>query len=105
VCYVQEAKAAVEKLHRCAAVHVETIPVCHARGKVKVWEGEVEVFALEGTKEADCCFVWSYIDQRSTRREFISVPAVPPILTPSAAVKAVLEWESKNEEPRRGRKF
>ena len=56
----------------------------------------MEVFALEGSSEADCCFVWSYNnDTANGKLEFVSVPAIPPILTPYEAVLAVLEWEAK----------
>jgi hypothetical protein len=47
--YISEAKAAVERLHRCKAIHVETIPVHHWQSHEVHWEGDVEVFALEGS--------------------------------------------------------
>src|SRR5687767_10673883 len=96
MCYISEAKAAVERLHRCNAIHVETIPINGRQTLLKQWVGDVEVFALEGCAEADCCFVWSYRnDTENGKREFVSVPAIPPIVTPSKAVLAVVEWEAK----------
>src|SRR5688572_25758774 len=90
MCYISEAKAAVERLHRCKAIHVETVPVSQHRAGNKLGNGNVEVFVLEGSSEADCCFVWGHVNAENDELEFTSVPAVDPIVTPSKAVLAVL---------------
>ena len=66
------------------------------RGDGRHWKGDVEVFALDGSPEADCCFVWSFNnEQNGGKREFVSFPAVPPILSAAKAIVAVLEWEAR----------
>ena len=95
--YLLQARHAVERLHQCTAVHVETVPVRHSRGDQTIFEGDVEVFTLEGFKGADCCYVWGFRHKDEPGKfEFISVPAGKNLLTPTAAVLAVLEWEKKH---------
>ena len=100
MCYISEARAAVERLHRCKAIYVETVPVSHHKTGNKLGDLNVEIFALEGCSEADCCFVWSHLNGEKDKLEFTSVPAVYPIVTPSKAVLAVLEWEAKMAKKR-----
>lgn len=96
--YLLQAKEAVRRLHRCEAFHVETVHVRESRGGKVVWDSPVEVFALDGCRESDCCFVWSYVNQQAEGKlEFISVPAVDPITTPTKAVLSVLEWEARGK--------
>jgi hypothetical protein len=95
--YFVEAKQAVERLHHCTAVHVETVRVRHADATTVIWDGDVEVFALEGFRGADCCYVWGFDNEREGGKlEFISVPAARNTTTPLAAVVAVVDWEKNH---------
>lgn len=96
MCYISDAKAAVQRLHNCTAVHVETVPVSQSHNGDTIWDGNVEVFALEGCVEADCCYVWGRPGDRRNTQDFISVPASREAKTPTAAILAVLEWEAKH---------
>jgi hypothetical protein len=93
---LSEAKLAIERLHRCAAQHVETVRVREYCVGRKIWDADVEVFQLEGYAVADRSYVWGYQNEhRNGALDFISVPATASITTASAAVVAVLAWEEK----------
>jgi hypothetical protein len=44
----KQLKEAVERMHNCAAVLVEAVPVSETFGDRPVWEGLVHVFDLKG---------------------------------------------------------
>ena len=94
--YLKQAQQAIEGLHLCDARHIATVRVCEHNAGRKIWDGDVEVFQLQGFASADRSYVWGYSnEQRNGALDFISVPATPPITTPAAAVLAVLAWEEK----------
>ena len=60
------------------------------------YEGKVEVFQLYSHPEARRCYAWSYVtDEKSGRRKFHAVLAVPPISSALDAVRAVIaaDWQ------------
>jgi hypothetical protein len=94
--YLSQAKHAVERLHLCAANHVETVRVCEYSVGRKIWDADVEIFDLQGYAVAERSYVWGYQNEkRNGDLDFISVPATPSITNASAAVAAVLAWEEK----------
>ena len=44
---IEDIKDAVEEIHLCKATHVESVPLVEMFRGEKVWEGVVEVFAIE----------------------------------------------------------
>src|SRR5947209_5574889 len=62
---------AVEVMHQCKAVHVESVPVIEMFGKKTVWEGVVEVFNITGHPKAERCYAWSFPEGTETR--FVTV--------------------------------
>ena len=94
VSYLEQARQALRGLHRCEVQHIETVHVCEDR--VGSWDGDVEVFQLQGFPLADRSYAWGYRnDKRNGELDFISVPETSMITTPSAAVLAVLTWEKR----------
>jgi len=54
--YLDLLQVAIQHLHACGAIHGQTVPVHDVfRGKT-VWQGEVEVFDLEGGAKANRCY-------------------------------------------------
>jgi hypothetical protein len=100
--YLPQAQQAVQRLHKCTAVHVETVRVRHTTGREVICDADVEVFALDGSHEADCCYVWAFEnEQQPGKLEVVSVPATSGMTTPSAAVLAVVDWEKRYSNGRR----
>lgn len=61
-----------------------------------VWEGEVQVFDLEGHPTASRCYAWSHATE-GERRRFYTVLHVPPVDSPAAAVRAAIVARAKGE--------
>ena len=76
-------------LHGCESRHVETAHVLEMMDGQTVWQGDVEVFDLEGHPRAARAFAWSWIDDAGERHH-IAVLNVPPIDTPREAVQAAI---------------
>ena len=83
---IEKLKDAVQVMHRCSAVHVQTVPVVEIFGKETVWEGVVEVFDITGHPKAKRCYAWSYLEGAET--QFVTVLEIPPVSSPQTAVRA-----------------
>lgn len=77
---------AFRDLHSCEAKHLETVPVLEQFQGKKVWEGEVEVFALLGHPKATRGYAWAAQD--GSQSDVTAVLEIPPIIDPKTAVKA-----------------
>ena len=51
---------AIRDLHGCESTHSYSAPVKETFEGQTVWEGVVEVFALQGHSTATRCYVWSH---------------------------------------------
>src|SRR5688572_13936971 len=91
---LEKLRDAVQVMHRCSAVHVESVPVVEMFRSQKVWEGVVEVFDLTGHPKAKRCYAWSYPDGKETR--FVAVLEVPPVESPQTAVRAAIVAQTKS---------
>lgn len=54
-----------------------------------VWEGEVQVFDLEGHPEANRCYAWTAETDEGGERVY-AVLHIPPVDSPEAAVRAAI---------------
>ncbi|MGO8837553.1 MAG: hypothetical protein ACLQAH_05210 [Limisphaerales bacterium] len=92
--YLERLLLAVQHLHNCDAVHVRSVPVTESfQGRV-IWDGEVEVFTLRDHPKARTCYAWSRADGTHDEHEkFITVLELPPVDSPSAAVKVAIASE------------
>ncbi len=57
--YIERLRAAVEHMHKCFAVHAESIPVQEVFQGKTVWQGEVERFLLMNHPKATIAYAWS----------------------------------------------
>ena len=92
--YLQRLTESILSLHGCEAKHVATTPVKEEfRGKV-VFDGEVEVFELDGHPTAKRVFAWGYENPSDPAKlEVTTVLAVPPVSSEIAAVRAAIAAE------------
>ena len=65
-----------------------------------VWEGVVEVFALQGHPTATRCYVWSHTVDGSEKRRFVAVLHQGPVNSPKAAVRAAIIEEGRSSNRR-----
>jgi len=85
----------IRHLHNCEATHLETVPVKEIFRGQTVWEGEVEVFAVDHPK-AKKCYAWSY-NQGQPDERFTTVLEVPPVESPITAVRASIVADLKKK--------
>ena len=63
-----------------------------------IWEGEVEVFDLEGHRAASRIFAWAYdYEDADKPTQHLTVLQIPPATTPENAVKAAIVSEHGKE--------
>jgi hypothetical protein len=95
--YIAEIQAAFLKLHGCDAVYLETVPVVEEFQGKTIWQGDVEVFDLEGHPKATRGYGWSHVTgEHDQGRRYFTVLELPPVDSPQTAVKAAIMSEIKN---------
>lgn len=87
---------AVGRLHGASARWIEAVPVREEwRGEV-AWEGEVQVFELDGHPEAARAYAWTHeADSGDTRT--VAVLGKPPVNSARDAVRAAIVAEHRGE--------
>jgi hypothetical protein len=80
---------AILAIHGCHSEHAWTASVKEAREGRIVWDGKVEVFTLTAHPTATEAFAWNYRTD-DDRMQSVAVLKVPPIETPSDAVRAAI---------------
>lgn len=83
-----ELKGAVEKLYGCTAHFAQSVPVREMFEGKPVCEGVVHIFKLVAHPKANLAYAWSSPEEGSEKRRFFSVLHIPPIDSPTAALRA-----------------
>jgi hypothetical protein len=94
--YLARLQVAVSQLHNCGSVWRESVPVTEIfRGKT-LWNGDVEVFDLNGHPKAKRAFGWSHPEGEGNKGErFVAVLEIPPVDSPQTAVKMAIYSDIK----------
>ena len=80
----------VQRLHKCQAVHCETVPVDEtSHGKTR-WRGNVEIFELKGHPKAKRCFAWLHEEGKTKR--YMALLESRAVASPESAVLAVFAF-------------
>jgi hypothetical protein len=87
--YIQAVQDAIRHMHGCGSRHVATVPVLEAFQGKTVWQGDVEVFDLEGHPKARQCFPWGYQDDAG-KWQYVAVLKISPADSPQNAVRAYI---------------
>lgn len=94
--YLVELAVAIRKNHGCEATFCNFVAVTELFRNKVAWQGEVAVFAISGHPKAKFCYAWGYPpDDAAKNREIITVLAVPPVVSPEAAVKVAIASTTK----------
>jgi hypothetical protein len=83
--YLNLLAMAFRDLHSCEAKHLETVSVLEQYQEKKVWEGEVEVFALSGHPKATRGYAWA--TQGGSQSDITTVLEIPPVKDSTTAVR------------------
>jgi hypothetical protein len=92
---------AIRHLHGLEATWLESVPVHERHEGETVWEGEVQVFAVEHPK-ASRVYAWSH-ETEGGRRQFHAVLGAKPVDSAAKAVRVAIFSEVKAEREDRGR--
>ena len=94
--YLDRLQVAIQELHKCGAVYRETVSVQEWFQGKTVWDGDVEVFALNGHPKATRCFAWSHRDGENDQGErFVAVLEIPPVESAVTAVRVQIVKDVK----------
>lgn len=84
---------AVEKAAECPAKHLESVAVVEGFRNQTMWEGMVEIFALEGHPKAKRAYGWQ--TGNGPGAQFTAVLEIPPVDSPNTAVRAAIMAQVK----------
>ena len=101
--YLAKIHATVSRLHHCEAVWRETVPVHEVFHDQTVWQGDVEVFDLNGHPQARRAYAWSLREAQDKQGErIVAVLEIPPVTSAVTAVRASIV-EAGNRRKKRDR--
>jgi len=80
---------AVEKAAECPATHLESVAVVEGFGGQIIWQGEVEIFTLDGHAKAKRAYGWQ------DGERFTAVLEIPPVDSPNTAVRASIVADTR----------
>jgi hypothetical protein len=107
---IEALREAIRKLHGCDSTFVESVPIIERvhiptggdallkSGWRTVWEGAGCVFDLIGHPKANRAYAWSTEVPGTERRRFVAVLRLPPVDTPSDAVRASIIAEYRGRQ-------
>jgi hypothetical protein len=84
---------AVEKAAECSATHLESSAVVEGFREQTIWEGVVEIFALEGHAKAKRAYGWQ--TGHGADVQFTAVLEIPPVDSPNTAVRAAIASKAR----------
>lgn len=87
---------AIRHLHGLDATWLESVPVRETHNGAVVWEGEVQVFAVQHPK-ASRVYAWSHATE-GERRRFHAVLGAPPVDDARAAVQVAIVGEIRKTQ-------
>jgi hypothetical protein len=86
---------AIRHLHGLEATWLESVPVHEQHDRETVWEGEVQVFAVEHPK-ATRVYAWSH-ETEGGKRQFHAVLGAKPVDGAAMAVRAAVLGDAQKE--------
>lgn len=74
-------------MHNCGALWREALPFHEVFKGETVWQGDVEVFDLNGHPKAKRADAWSHLDgTKDEWTRFVAVLEIPPVVSAETAV-------------------
>jgi hypothetical protein len=96
---IEELQEIIKRLHGVDSSHVETVPIKETFQGQTVWEGEVEVFDLQGHPHAERVYAWTHVtDNEEKPKRHVTVLHIPPIVSPELAVRASIVKDYREQQ-------
>ena len=87
--YLKRLQLAIQDLYQCKATYRRTVTVHEVLEGNKAWNGDVEIFWLNGHPGAKRCFAWSQ-QEGPSQEHIVAILEKPPVIGPATAVRALL---------------
>ena len=84
---------AVQRLHRCKAVHCETVFVHEIFQGQTLWAGDVEIFDIVGHPKSKRCFAWPQ-PAEGVGFECVALLELWPVTSPETALRVVIALDA-----------
>jgi hypothetical protein len=94
---VERLQKAIFDLHGCKSKHQGYLHVHETFEGKTVWDGDVEIFALEKHPRATKAYAWSYKDDAG-KEHYVAILGVHPVDNPQAAVQAYIVAQAEKEK-------
>ena len=86
---IERLQKTILDVHGYKSKHSGSIAVHEKFEGQTAWQGTVEVFELDGHRDAKFAYAWSYkADDGSTR--YVAILGIPPVDSPGNAVRAYI---------------
>ena len=79
------------QLHNCGATWRASVPITEIFQGKTLWDGDVEVYDLNGHSKAQRCYAWTHGEPE----EFITILEIPPVTDAQSAVKVGVAYQIK----------
>ena len=89
--YIAKIQVAIMQLHNCGATWRASVPVHEIFQGKTLWQGDVEVYDLNGHPKAQRCYAWTHGEPE----EFITILEIPPVTDAPSAVKVGVAYQIK----------
>jgi len=97
--YIEELQETIRHLYHAEPVYVETVPIKEVFQGQTVWEGDVEVFDLPDSPDADRVYAWAHdTDNADEPRRAVTVLHIPPVTSPQKAVQASIIQDYREQQ-------
>ena len=97
--YIEELQEAIRHLYHTEPVYVESVPIKEVFQGQTVWEGDVEVFDLPDSPDADRVYAWAHdTDNVDQPRRTVTVLHIPPVTSPQKAVQASIIQDYREQQ-------
>jgi hypothetical protein len=80
----------IERQEKCRAKHIESVVIHERFEGMRVWDGVVETFQLDGHPEAKRAYAWVAPASQKEEPQYTIVLGVPPVNSAQDAVKAAV---------------
>ena len=87
--YLENLMEAITAMHECRCNHFGTEHIKEEHEGKDVWEGDVEIFQLEGHPIANVAYGWGWMDD-DDEIQYIGILQVPPVEDAITAVRAAI---------------
>jgi hypothetical protein len=99
VTYIEELQETIRRLYHTEPVYVESVPIKEVFQGQTVWEGDVEVFDLPDSPDADRVYAWAHeTDNADQPKRTVTVLHIPPVTSPQKAVQASIIQDYREQQ-------